>query len=154
MGRTTFEFLPSTRTESKKTIRQQRVIRKKAHSNRPIRPIKIEVTPKVPDDLKGKHLDEKCATVRGATELTEETSAPGESHKAFLHNYFAGLLKGDSVKSITVSIEHTRPNGDFAIECVSWVLSKKHVADYVAELQNVATELVHELDDGRLLVVV
>ena len=112
------------------------------------------MTPKVPDDLKGKHIDDRGATIRGATDLTEETSAPGESHKAMLQDFFTGNLKGDSVQSWTVSIQHTRPNGDDCMECVSWVLSKKHVADYVAELQQVATELVHSRDDGRLVVVV
>ena len=64
-----------------------------------------------------------------------------------MHDYLDCRFKGDSVKSITVSIEHTRPNGDDCIECVSWVLSKEHVADYVAELQKVATNLVHSRGD-------
>ena len=65
MPKITFEFLPSTHTDNKKTIPQQRVIRKKKDSKCPMH---ITVTPKVPDGLKGKHLDERVAIKKYATQ--------------------------------------------------------------------------------------
>ena len=136
MGGTTFEFLPHT---PRKKIPPKRVIRKKADSHRPIQ---IEVTPKVPDDLKDAQVGEGFATEQRATYLAGLT----EEGRAEMREMYCFYLERDPVRHFTSAIQHTRPNGDFVLECVSRVISKEHVADYVDELQKVAKDIVHSRD--------
>ena len=73
------------------------------------------------------------------------TAIGAAGHAEILESY-CFYLKRDPVMHFTSLIQHTRPNGDFVCECVSSVLSKEHVADYVDELQKVAKDIVHSRD--------